>query len=56
MQKAHNTCRQSWIYLDNNGTVTYKTVIQHNMHITSTNNITINIKQLTKSTTPPSEA
>ena len=32
-----DTCRQSWLYLDNNGTMTYMTIIQHNMH-TSTNN------------------
>ena len=42
--KAHNTCRQSWFYLDNNGTVTYKTIIhttciQHQL-------ITINIKPM----------
>ena len=42
--KKHNTSRQSWLYLDNNGTMTYRMIIQHNMHTTSTNNITI-IKQ-----------
>ena len=42
MQKAHNTYIQLWLYLDNNGTMTYKMIIQHKMHTTSTNNITIN--------------